>query len=180
MKAVLIFLIGCIFLPAVHDSTKWIRPTAGTTISESEKHNFHVSYGQMAVEDSIAVCRVRYFGHDLEKALQEFVDDAELTLAVNPLVDSLYTSYYHKNLVLEYRGQALTGTISASGEDGEMWWYTMTYIAPDLIDSFRLKNTLLFDHFPDQKNIFKIKHFPSEISQSFYFTRGAEEYDITF
>lgn len=178
MKAVLIGFVGLVVLPAAVGISGQQYMSGKNAVSDV--HNFHVSYGQMAVEDSFSVCRIRFFGHDLEKALQEHAHNPELTLAVNLLVDSLFSQYYNQNLVLEYRGIPLEGFINSSSEDGEMWWYAMTYHAPDIIDAFKLRNTLLFDVFPDQKNIFKIKHFPSEVSQSLYFAPGTAEYDITF
>ena len=78
----------------------------------------------------------------------------------------------------------MPGQIVSSGEDqmaGEpMWWYTVRFEAPTALDAFTVRDVVLFDLFDDQKNIFKVRHFPSEKELSYYYTDGAEEYRISF
>lgn len=175
MKHHLPLLFGCLFLMVFTG----MRPAPEP---EPIKHKFHVSYGRMAVEKNVAICRIRFFKHDLEEALQAYHKKADFRLEVNPQVDSLYTAYFTAHFKLETEEGALQGAIAGSGEEtmgqDEMWWYIMQFEADEPITAFNLKNTLLLDLFDDQKNVFKIQHFPSEKSLSYYFAEGAEEYAI--
>ena len=143
-------------------------------------HRFHVTYGRMAIEGNKAVCRIRFFGHDLEETLQNFGKDPSFKLDVNPESDSVYTKYFNENFVLLVNGKPIEATVISSGEEGDMWWYIMEYNTTAPLNEFRLTNTLLFDTYDDQRNIFKVITFPSEKTQSVYFTHGAENYTISF
>ncbi len=48
------------------------------------------------------------------------------------------------------------------------------------IQKVHLTNTLLLEHFEDQKNIVQIQHFPSEKSWSLYFVEDAKEFSLDF
>lgn len=152
-----------------------MRPPVATGVPV---HNIHVTYGRMAVEGQTAMCQIRFFRHDLEEVLRRRYGQPELQLAVDPEADALFTRYLNERFVMEVDDVRLEGTVISSGEEDEMWWYNVRFEAPAPIHRISLKNTLLFEHFSDQKNIFKIKHFPSEVSEALYFTRGADTYVI--
>ena len=147
-------------------------------------HKFHVSYGRMAVEDNMAMLQIRLFKDDLELALREKFSEPEFALAVDPHADSLFTAYFNEVFILKQDEVAVPGHIVSSGEDemaGEpMWWYMVRFDAPTTLHTFTVRDVVLFDLFDDQKNIFKVRHFPSEKEFSYYFTDGAEEYRISF
>lgn len=147
-------------------------------------HRFHVSYGRMAVEDKTAMLQIRLFKDDLEIALQDKFANPDFDLAVDPQSDSLFTQYFNEVFTLKQDEVAVPGRIVSSGEEqvaGEpMWWYMVRFDAPAALDQFTVRDVVLFDHFDDQKNIFKVKHFPSDKELSYYFTEGAEEYNISF
>lgn len=143
-------------------------------------HDLHVSYGRMAVEGQVVVCQIRFFRHDLEAALQAYHRDPSIRMDVNPQVDSLYATYLAERFRVEQDGRVLQGRIVSSGEENDLWWYTVQYEAPSPVRSLRLTHTMLFDIFHDQRNLFKVKHFPSEAAQSLYFVRGAEAYTLSF
>lgn len=147
-------------------------------------HDFHVSYGRMAVEGKVAVSRIRFFKDDLEAALRRFHGEPEFRLEANPRADSLFLAYLSERFVLQQEGVPLRGRISSSGEEENgretMWWYVTQYESEQEIRSLRVEYTLLFDLFDDQKNIFKVMHYPSEEVQSFYYAEGTEAFDIEF
>lgn len=147
-------------------------------------HDFHVSYGQMAVEKNVAVCRIRFFKNDLEEALQQYYQQPDIRLDISPRIDSLFTSYFNDKFKLKVASEPLEGVIVGSGEDRmgreEMWWYSMQFEAPETLQTFTVTNTLLFERFNDQKNIFKVRHFPDEEQKLYYFAEGAEEYTVSF
>ena len=152
--------------------------------TEPGAHKFHVSYGRMAVEDNMAMLQIRLFKDDLELALQQKFAEPEFTLAVDPHADSLFTQYFNEVFVLKQDEVAVPGHIVSSGEDemaGEpMWWYMVRFDAPTALQTFTVRDVVLFDLFDDQKNIFKVRHFPSKKELSYYFAEGAEEYRISF
>ena len=160
----------------------WPEPSADDAATAA--HDFHVSYGQMAVENNIAVYRVRFFKEDLTEALYHFHQQQEVHLDVSPHTDSLFTQYFNHTFKLEVAGQRLDGVVLGSGEEHmgkqQMWWYSMQFEAPGPLREFTVTNTLLFERFTDQKNIFKVRHFPSEEQKLYYFADGAEEYTISF
>ena len=147
-------------------------------------HKFHVTYGRMAVEDNMAMLQIRLFKDDLEFALRQKFAEPEFALAVDPHSDSLFTQYFNEVFVLKQDEVAVPGRIVSSGEDemaGEpMWWYMVRFEAPSALHTFTVRDVILFDLFDDQKNIFKVKHFPNGKEFSYYFTDGAEEYRISF
>ncbi len=147
-------------------------------------HKFHVTYGRLAVEDTQAVLRIRFFHDDLEAALRAYAKDAGFRLAAAPRSDSVYTRYFNDKFVLRQDGRALQGRIVSSGEDMDgrekVWWYVMQFDAPAPLRRFTIRDRLLFEAFDDQKNIFKVMHFPGEQTQSFYFVAGSEQADIVF
>ena len=142
-------------------------------------HRFHLSYGRVAVEGAEAYSRVRFFAHDFEAALRQYHEAPDFRLAVNPRSDSLAQAYLDEHLQLEADGVLLDGEIVASGEEDDMWWYTVRVAAAQPIHKLTLRNTILFDLFEDQKNIVRIQHFPSEERFAFYFIDGAESYTVT-
>ena len=147
-------------------------------------HKFHVSYGRMAVEDNLAMLQIRLFKDDLEMALQQKFAEPDFTLTVDPHADSLFTAYFNEVFILKQDEVAVPGRIVSSGEDqmgGEpMWWYMVRFEAPAPLETFTVRDVVLFELFDDQKNIFKVKHFPSDKELSYYYTEGAEEYRISF
>jgi hypothetical protein len=147
-------------------------------------HKFHVTYGRMAVEDNIAILQIRLFKDDLELTLRQKYADPAFALAADPYSDSLFTQYFNEVFVLKQGAVAVPGRIVSSGEEemaGEpMWWYMVRFEAPADLRAFTVRDVVLFDQFEDQKNIFKVQHFPSEKALSYYFTEGAEEYHVAF
>ncbi len=147
-------------------------------------HDFHISYGHMAVEKNVVVCRIRFFQDDLEAALRHYGGHDAFRMAASPQVDSLFAAYFAEHFALEVDGKALAGRIIGSGQDAvdrePVWWYMVQFEAPAPIQKLRLRNTLLFDLFDDQKHVFKVVHFPEETQRSYYFAKGEEAFDVAF
>jgi hypothetical protein len=146
------------------------------------RHDFHVSYGRMAVENEVAVLQLRFFQDDLEKALVEHGAPPAFRLASTPAADSTALAYISLRLRAVTAGDTLQAVVSASGEDlsGQepMWWYLLEYQADAPIRKLTLVNELLLDTFDDQKNIVQLQHFPSEKTWSFYFSEDARAFTI--
>jgi hypothetical protein len=140
-------------------------------------HNFHVSYGKIAIEGQSAICQIRFFKDDLANALKKHHALSDFELAVTPRVDSLYLAYFNQCVELNVNGKKLKPTILSSGEDQDMWSYRMEFKSDKPIQgTVMIRNALLFDLFDDQKNICQIALFPSEDQKSFYFTPSEEKF----
>jgi hypothetical protein len=147
-------------------------------------HRLHVSYGNTVVEGNLIVSRIRLFKDDLEAALRLQGAGGDFTMAADPRTDSLFSAYYSERLTMEVAGEKLEGRIIGSGEDSldrePVWWYVIQFEAAAPVRSFRVRNTLLFDLFDDQRNIFKIVLFPDETQRTYSFAIGEEEFDVRF
>lgn len=143
-------------------------------------HRFHVGYANMAVEGNQVLCRVRFFADDLEEALKQYGHDNGFSLEATKETEALFLRYLSDRFQLEADANRLTASILQSGEESQgselMWWYVLQFEAPADIAEVKLRNTMLFEAFEDQKNIVRVQHFPSEQRQTLYFTAGAEEY----
>lgn len=146
-------------------------------------HDFHVSYGRMAVEDDLAVMHVRFFQNDLEKAIQTWQEIPDFRLSATPAADSIALAYIGRRLRIVTAGHMLSGVVTASGEDlsGQepMWWYILEYRAEEPIRDVTITNELLFDTFDDQKNIVQMQQFPTEKTWSFYFSDDSRSFSVS-
>ena len=147
-------------------------------------HDFHVTYGRLAVEDATAMLRIRFFFDDLEGALRAHHKRRDFRLEADPLSDSLFLAYFHDKFALESNGAPLRAEIVTSGEEREgrerVWWYVLRYDAPAPLRKLTVRDALLFEVFSDQKNIFRVLHLPDEKRETFYFVEGSAEAELTF
>jgi len=137
-------------------------------------HDFHVTYGRLAVEGTVAVARIRFFQDDLALALGRARGTDPVVLAADPEIDSLFLAYLADRFRLEVDGTALTGTIIGSGEDAidhePAWWYLVRFDAVAPIAGFTIRNTLLFEVHDDQKNMLKVVRLPDDQESSYTFS----------
>jgi hypothetical protein len=147
-------------------------------------HDLHLAYGDMAVEGSVIAGRIRLFKDDLERALGPLVGATEMTLELGAEADALVMRYVRDNLRISVDGQELRASLLGSGEDAidlePVWWVIVQYRAPAPPAEIHVRNTLLFDVFDDQRNIFKFVHFPDETQRTFYFAEGESEHVVRF
>jgi hypothetical protein len=71
-----------------------------------------------------------------------------------------------------------------SGEDEldlePVWWVIVQFQATVHVEELHVENTLLFDVYDDQRNVFKFVHFPDETQRTFYFAEGESEHVVRF
>ncbi len=153
-------------------------------VSEPPPHDFHVTYGRLAVEDATAMLRIRFFFDDLEGALRAHHKRRGFRLSADPESDSLFLAYFHDKFALIGDGAPLRGEIVTSGEEAEgkerVWWYVLRFEAPAPLRKLTVRDALLFEVFSDQKNILRTLHLPDEAQETFYFVEGAAEAELTF
>lgn len=151
---------------------------------EEVQHDFHVTYGSLAVEGSLAVLRIRFFADDLELALRTFSGDGDFQLKNNSVTDSVFGSYLNKSFSMIAGGETLSATLVDSGEDQldrePVWWYVIQYESDVSIADLTVRNEIMFELFEDQKNIFKVAHFPDDERRAYYFASGEGEMSVSF
>ena len=147
-------------------------------------HDFHVSYGRMAVEGSSIAVRFRFFADDLETTIRVFTSDDDAVITDDPASWEPFESYLADAFLLIADGDTLGAAIIGSGEDvmnkEPVRWFLLQYTAADTVRAVDLVNRLLFNTFDDQKNIVQFRHFPSGKSGSLYFTHDRPMYDLQF
>jgi len=150
----------------------------GAAAESALVHNIHVTYASLGVDQNYASARVKYFKHDLEKAIARAIRKDSVALGVDSISDSLYLGYVDTTFVLLQDGKPLEGRLTSSGEEGEMWWYEILYEAPRTIDRLTIVNTQLTEIFYDQKNILKAQNLETGKRKAFYYNGKVTKYDV--
>ncbi len=147
-------------------------------------HDYHVTYGRMAVEGPSAACEIRFFKHDLEDAVARYTGSPEFRLGAGRREDSLFVAYLNSKLKVWLNGAPVTAHLVGSGEesmrDEEMWWYLVDYTSSETITRIEIQNRLLFELFGDQRNMMKVQHFPSAGQSTFYFVPDSDRRSLEF
>lgn len=142
-------------------------------------HDLHVVTADMAIEGSVMAGRLRFFKHELERALGPLLHADAVSLTPGAEADALLLRYLRDHLRIEVDGVVLEPVILETGEDEldrhPTWWVVVRYTAPAPIDRLTIRNTLLFELFDDQRNVMKFARFPEESQETVYFTAGEEE-----
>ncbi|MFL5574839.1 MAG: DUF6702 family protein [Gemmatimonadaceae bacterium] len=147
------------------------------------RHAVHLSHTRMVVEGSEVVCRVRLFADDAERALRAFTGDQSLAIGT-PAADSAFARYFAARFALTADGARLIGRLTAAGGERDpggyaMRWYVVELPAPRQPNRLALRNTLLFDTFPDQQNVVAVLRMPGERRSTLYFAAGdGKEYAL--
>jgi hypothetical protein len=138
----------------------------------------------MAVEGRFMAGRIRIFKDDLERALGPMVGADALTLSPGSEADALVLAYLGKHLEIRVEDRVLAPRLLESGQDEldrePVWWVVVQYEAASTLESFSVRNTLLFEVFGDQRNIFKFVRFPDQTSRTYYFAHGEAEHRVRF
>jgi hypothetical protein len=157
---------------------------ASLTSAPRRAHEFHVTYGRMAIEGNVAVARIRFYTDDLEATLARAAGVDVFRMETSPAVDSLFLAYFGGQFQFIVEGKVLDGTIVGSGDDvvdrEPAWWFLIRFDAGEPIGDFRIRNALLFDMFEDQKNILKVVHLPDDTQRSYTFSTEVETIDVVF
>lgn len=149
-----------------------------------QPHDLHITSGSAAVEGDLVITRIRFFRNDLEAALRGSGAGPDFVMADDPAVDAAFMAYLGERYVVSVDGERLTPTLVAKGEDEldrePVWWYAVQHRAPEAVRVFRVRNTLLFELFEDQRNIVKFVRFPEETQRTYAFAHGEEEFEVRF
>ena len=147
-------------------------------------HDLHIVYGDLAVEGSVVAGRLRFFKHDLERALGPLVNADALTLTPGTEADVLVLRYVRGRLEIRAGEELLTPRLLESGQDEldrePMWWIIVEYRAPSPPEALTVRNRLLHELFDDQRNIFKFVRFPEQTQKTYYVTAEEPEQVVRF
>jgi len=156
----------------------------GRAASGPAAHDLHLATGDVAIESSLIAARIRFFQDDIERALAAMVGDANLSLQPGAEADALVLRYVRDKLRIRVDGQELEASFLGSGQDEmdlePVWWVIVQFQAPGPPAELHVSNTLLFEVYDDQRNIFKFVHFPDETQRTFYFAEGESEHVVRF
>lgn len=141
-------------------------------------HNFHVSYGRLAVQDRTAVLQLRVFTDDLEQALARHHRRPAVRVENGPEVHALVTTYVNARLQVTAGGQRLTGRLVRAVPDEEAWTFHFAYTGAQPLGALTVRNEVLMEVFDDQRNLFKVRYFPSETIRTMYFDAGTRQYEV--
>lgn len=156
---------------------------AGPGGGATPPHDLHIAYADLAVEGAVVAGRLRFFEDDLERAVGPLVGATVVDLTPGPEADVLVMRYLTRGLRLEDgTGAVLEPRLVTSGQDEldrePVWWVVVQYQAAEPVAELRVRNTLLFEVFGDQRNIMKFVRFPDERQKTFYFAPGEAEQTV--
>lgn len=169
-------------LPAAHDRVDHATRADPGPNTRPAAHDLHRVTADMAIEGRLLAGRLRFFKHELERALGPSMDADAVSLTPGPGADALVLHYVRDHLRIEAHGVVLEPTLIESGEDDldrhRTWWVVVRYEAPAPIEHLDVRNTLLFEVFDDQRNVMKFVRFPEESQETVYFEAGEAEHRI--
>jgi hypothetical protein len=154
-------------------------PRTGYDASIAAPHELHETYARIAIEGAVIGGRVRFFKGQIEAALGPLVGADAVDLRPGAEADVLVLRYLRDHLVLEADGVALDPVILRSGEE-EMghhtgWWVALKWEASGPVEELRIRNTLQFELFDDQRNMMRIVQFPGGTPETHYTAIGEAE-----
>lgn len=137
-----------------------------------KQHNIHLTYSRMVISETEVIVQISFFTDDFDTMLTRFHGRRLPRLAHDGSSDSLLLPYLKQHFVLSQASEDLSGRIIESGLNADMCWYRLRYEIPDGFTSLVVKNTLLHEVFPDQKNLFNVLDEASGQRWSYYFVEG--------
>lgn len=124
-------------------------------------HDYHFGYTEMNYNDE---------NKSIETSIKLYIDDLDLALSTlnnaSPklntdeeieLSDALIEAYIKENFNLEINQKEKEATFIGREYEDDVVWIYLEYNGIRKIKELKVTNSLLFDTFDDQKNLFNIK-----------------------
>ena len=137
-----------------------------------ERHDFHVSYTRMAIENSSISAQIRVFGDDVTKALVERTKTPALTLG-SIVGQAAFQKYLAESFPVSANGRVLVPVVASATQEREMWSYIVTWTAAAPITAISMHNAAMMELFDDQQNIVKLKHIGSGKEATLFYSGGS-------
>jgi hypothetical protein len=129
-------------------------------------HEIKISTSEITMKKNVMQIKIKLFADDLSSTLSQIVKKTVYFngTQIDPTTLGYVNSYVRSNFAVSINNTAVPYTFKSSSIDNNLstqiktiWvTYECTYKNPETIKTFELKNTLLFDGIPEQKNISKI------------------------
>jgi hypothetical protein len=129
-------------------------------------HEIKISTSEITMKKNVMQIKIKLFADDLSSTLSQIVKKTVYFngTQVDAATLTQLNAYVKSNFAISINNTAIPYTFKSSLIENNLstqiktvWLtYECTYKNPEAIKSFELKNTLLFDGIPEQKNISKI------------------------
>ena len=137
------------------------------TVSSFEiLHEIKISTSEITMKKNVMQIKMKFFADDLSSTLSQVVKKTVYFngTEVDPTTMGALNAYIKSNFAISINSSTVAYTFKSSLIDDNLstqiktiWLtYECVYKNPEAIKTFELKNTLLFDGIPEQKNISKI------------------------
>lgn len=143
-------------------------------------HPLKLSHGRVDVNGAVITLRVRMFWDDLQEAIRSMTEDRRFRIEHTATADSLVGEYLQETMIMEADGSRPRGRVLESGEEEDMFWYIVEYRAPSPIRQLVVKNQIMVDLYPEQRNVLQVRNPSAEVNRTFYFSSRKEEYAVSF
>jgi hypothetical protein len=152
---------------------------AGST-DAAVAHPLKLSHGRIDVDGALITARVRLFWDDLEEAIRYMTEDRRFRIGHTAEADSLVGAYLQTVLIVDADGTRPVGRVVQSGEEDDMFWYVIEYRAAAPVRRLTLRNAIMVDLFPEQRNVLQVRNTARNTNRTFYFSSKKEEYSLSF
>lgn len=143
-------------------------------------HPLKLSHGRVDVNGAVITLRVRMFWDDLQEAIRYMTEDRRFRIEHTATADSLVGEYLQETMILEADGNRPRGRVLESGEEDDMFWYIVEYRAPSAIRELVVRNQIMVDIYPEQRNVLQVRNTSADVNRTFYFSSRKEEYALSF
>jgi hypothetical protein len=143
-------------------------------------HPLKLSHGRVDVNGAVITLRVRMFWDDLQEAIRFMTEDRRFRIEHTATADSLVGAYLQQVMILEADGGRPPGRVLESGEEDDMFWYIVEYRAPSAVRELVVRNQIMVDLYPEQRNVLQVRNPSADVNRTFYFSSKKEEYAVSF
>lgn len=143
-------------------------------------HPLKLSHGRVDVNGEVITLRVRMFWDDLQEAIRYMTEDRRFRIEHTATADSLVGEYLQDVMILEADGTQPRGRVLESGEEEDMFWYIVEYRAPSAVRQLTVRNQIMVDLYPEQRNVLQVRNPSADVNRTFYFSSKKEEYALSF
>jgi len=143
-------------------------------------HKFYLSLTQIDINSKTHKLEIaaRVFTHDLENTILAETGHKLLLGSVHEAQesDSMLTDYLHQTIrIIQGDKEIVLSFVGKEIETDVTWLYLESPAGIDLSEPLKIKNVILFERFPNQKNIVNVR-FEKQISSQIH-TRNHPEYE---
>jgi len=152
----------------------------GAVATTPHLHPLKLSHGRVDVNGAVITLRVRMFWDDLEEAIRYMTEDRRFRIGHTAEADSLVGVYLQQVMILEADGTRPQGRVMESGEEDDMFWYIVEYRTSAPVRQLTVRNEIMVDLYPEQRNVLQVRNTARNVNRTFYFSSKKEQYALSF